>query len=60
LIADDPTIDVPILLQEAAKKHEFGAAAKLWGIRGRPQTVWGYAGPDYQQVRRQEPGLAAV
>ncbi|NLG28578.1 MAG: hypothetical protein GX557_11755 [Chloroflexi bacterium] len=37
-----------IPLQEAAKKYpEFGAAAKLWGIRERPQTVWGYSGPEY-------------
>ena len=35
-------------LQEAARKYpEFRAAAELWGIRQRPQTVWGYSGPDY-------------
>jgi 2,3-diketo-5-methylthiopentyl-1-phosphate enolase len=35
-------------LQEAARKHaEFGAAAELWGIRERPQTVWGYSGSEY-------------
>ena len=32
-------------LQEAAKEHpEFRAAAEQWGIRKRPQTVWGYYG----------------
>lgn len=35
-------------LQDAAKKYpEFGAAAKQWGIRQRPQTVWGYSGAEY-------------
>lgn len=35
-------------LQEAADEYpEFGAAARLWGIRKRPQTVWGYAGADF-------------
>jgi 2,3-diketo-5-methylthiopentyl-1-phosphate enolase len=35
-------------LQEAAQKYpEFRAAAELWGIRQRPQTPWGYAGPEY-------------
>ncbi len=35
-------------LQEAAIKYpEFGAAAKQWGIRERPQTVWGYSGAEY-------------
>ena len=35
-------------LQEAARKYpEFRAAAELWGIRQRPQAIWGYAGPGY-------------
>jgi 2,3-diketo-5-methylthiopentyl-1-phosphate enolase len=35
-------------LQEAAKKYpEFRAAAETWGIRKRPQAVWGYSGPEY-------------
>ena len=35
-------------LQEAAQKYtEFRAAAETWGIRERPKTPWGYAGPDY-------------
>ena len=35
-------------LQEAAQKYpEFRAAAELWGIRERPETVWGYSGPEY-------------
>lgn len=35
-------------LQEAAEKYpEFGAAAQQWGIRERPKTPWGYAGPDF-------------
>jgi len=35
-------------LQEAAQKYpEFRAAAETWGIRKRPTTPWGYAGPDY-------------
>jgi len=35
-------------LQEAAKKYrEFGAAAEQWGIRQRPKSPWGYAGPDF-------------
>ena len=35
-------------LQEAAQKHpEFRAAAETWGIRQRPTTPWGYAGPAY-------------
>jgi 2,3-diketo-5-methylthiopentyl-1-phosphate enolase len=35
-------------LQEAAKKYpEFRAAAETWGIRERPKTPWGYAGPDF-------------
>jgi 2,3-diketo-5-methylthiopentyl-1-phosphate enolase len=30
-------------LQDAARKYpEFGAAARLWGIRKRPETPWGY------------------
>lgn len=35
-------------LQEAAAKYrEFGAAAEQWGIRQRPKSPWGYAGPDF-------------
>ena len=35
-------------LQEAAEKYpEFRAAAETWGIRQRPRTPWGYAGPDF-------------
>lgn len=34
-------------LQDAAQSHpEFRAAAELWGIRQRPETPWGYTGPD--------------
>jgi len=35
-------------LQEAAKKYpEFGAAAKLWGIRKRPEVPWGYYSAEF-------------
>jgi 2,3-diketo-5-methylthiopentyl-1-phosphate enolase len=37
-----------VSLQEAAKKYpEFRAAAETWGIRERPKTPWGYAGPEF-------------
>ncbi len=35
-------------LQEAAKNHpELMAALQTWGVRERPMTAWGYAGPNY-------------
>lgn len=38
--------DVP--LQTAAKEHpELMAALQTWGVRERPVTPWGYAGPNY-------------
>lgn len=38
--------DVP--LQTAAKEHpELMAALQTWGVRERPMTPWGYAGPNY-------------
>lgn len=37
-----------IPLTEAAKEYpELKAAIEQWGIRKRPQTAWGYAGPDF-------------
>jgi 2,3-diketo-5-methylthiopentyl-1-phosphate enolase len=43
---DATMADIPLV--KAAEQHkELRAALETWGVRERPQTVWGYAGPDY-------------
>ena len=45
--AIDATLAGETLVEASHSKPELRAAIEKWGVRVRPQTAWGYTGPDF-------------